>query len=125
MKRMNDLKIITKSEFLPEYSSDAKALFLFSYKIKIENMGEKNVQLISRHWDIEDSLGRKKVVDGEGVIGKKPIIKPGECFEYKSFCPLNTNFGYMKGFYTLRDDKGSLFKASIPKFGLVSPNSIN
>ena len=121
----NDLKIIAKSEFLPEYSSDEKALFLFSYKIKIENMGAEDVQLISRHWDIEDSLGRKRVVDGEGVVGEKPVIKPGECFEYKSFCPLNTNFGYMEGFYTLRDEKGNLFRASIPKFGLIIPNYIN
>ncbi len=122
---MNNLKIITKSKFLPEYSSDTKAQFLFSYNIKIKNTGVENVQLISRHWDIEDSFGRKKVVDGEGVVGKKPIIKPGECFEYKSFCPLNTNFGYMQGFYTLRDEKGDLFKVSIPKFGLVSPDYIN
>ena len=124
-KIMNDLKIITKSEFLPEYSSDEKALFLFSYKIIIENTGGENFQLLSRHWDIEDSLGRKKVVDGEGIVGKKPIIKPGESFEYKSFCPLNTNFGYMKGFYTVKDEKGKLFKVSIPKFGLIPPSYIN
>ena len=67
----------------------------------------------------------KKIVDGEGVIGKKPIIEPGDFFEYKSFCPLNTNFGYMKGFYTLRDEKGKVFKAQIPQFGLISPSFIN
>ena len=121
----NNLEILTKSEYLPEYSSNEKALFLFSYKVKIKNLGLENVQLVSRHWDIEDSLGRMKVVDGEGVVGEKPIIKPGESFEYKSFCPLNTSLGYMKGFYTLKDEKGNLFKASIPKFGLVSPNYIN
>ena len=98
----NNLEILTKSEYLPEYSSNEKALFLFSYKVKIKNLGLENVQLVSRHWDIEDSLGRMKVVDGEGVVGEKPIIKPGESFEYKSFCPLNTSLGYMKGFYTLK-----------------------
>ena len=125
MKRMNDLKIITKSEFLPEYSSDAKALFLFSYKIKIENTGKKNVQLISRHWDIEDSLGRKKVVDGEGVIGKTPIIKAGDNFQYTSFCPLKTKFGSMKGFYMFRNRDGDKIKSAIPEFSLIIPNQIN
>ena len=122
---MNEVKITTQSQFVPQLSSNDKALFYFSYKIKIHNAGKKQVQLISRHWDIEDSLGRKKVVDGEGVIGKKPTIEPGEHFEYKSFCPLKTDYGIMKGFYTMKDEKGNLFKASIPQFGLVVPNTVN
>ena len=59
MKIMNKIKIKTESEFLPYLSSHDKALFYFSYKIKIYNDGEKKVQLISRHWDIEDSLWRR------------------------------------------------------------------
>ena len=122
---MNKIKIKTESEFLPYLSSHDKTLFYFSYKIKIYNDGEKKVQLISRHWDIEDSLGRKKTVDGEGVIGKQPMIEPGDNFEYKSFCPLKTNYGIMKGFYTMRDEEGKIFKASIPEFGLVTPDTVN
>jgi len=122
---MNEVKITAESQFVPRLSNNDKALFYFSYKIKIYNEGEKQVQLISRHWDIEDSLGRKRVIDGEGVIGKKPMIEPGENFEYKSFCPLKTDFGIMKGFYTMKDEEGNLFKASIPQFGLVVPNTVN
>ena len=122
---MNNLEIKTKSTFLPEFSDHNQAVFFFSYEIKIKNNGPEKVQLISRHWNIEDSMGRTKTVDGEGVIGKKPFIEPGNIFEYTSFCPLKTNFGYMTGFYTLRDEEGKLFKVSIPKFGLIPPNYIN
>ena len=122
---MNNLKIITESQYIPEISDHEKALFFFSYVIKIKNDSMQKVQLISRHWDIEDSLGRTKIVDGEGVVGKKPFINPGEYFKYKSFCPLNTSFGYMEGFYTFRNESGNIFKLDIPKFGLIAPNFIN
>tara|TARA_Y100000817_G_scaffold244656_1_gene196631 strand:+ start:340 stop:528 length:189 start_codon:yes stop_codon:yes gene_type:complete len=59
---MNDLKIVSKSKFIPELSDIEKSIFLFSYKIKIINNGNEQVQLMSRHWDIEDSSGITKNV---------------------------------------------------------------
>ena len=121
----NNIKIDIKTEYVPELSNNEDSMFYFSYKVKIKNMGSKKVQLLSRHWDIKDGLGRKKSVNGEGVIGKKPIINPGEYYEYKSYCPLKTEFGSMDGFYTMKDENGNLFKTIIPNFGLISPESIN
>ena len=100
-------------------------MFYFSYKVSIYNLGANKVQLLSRHWDIRDGLGRKKIIDGEGVIGQKPIINPGQSYEYKSYCPLKTEFGLMNGFYTMKDDDGKLFKTSIPDLGLIAPHNIN
>ena len=121
----NNIKINIQGEYVPELSRNEDSLFYFSYKVKIHNMGSNKVQLLSRHWDIKDGLGRKKVVDGEGVIGKKPFICPGEFYEYKSYCPLKTEFGSMDGFYTMKDEDGNLFKTLIPNLGLVSPDSVN
>ena len=123
--KKNNIKINIESKFVPELSNNEDSLFYFSYKVQICNKGENKVQLLSRHWDIQDGLGRKKIVDGEGVIGKKPIIQPGEAYEYKSFCPLKTEFGSMNGFYTMQDDEGNLFKTLIPDFGLIAPDCIN
>ena len=122
---MNKIKIETNSEFLPDLSKNDEEFFYFSYNIKIYNKGNNKVQLISRHWNIQDSLGRKKNVDGEGVIGLKPTIEPGNHFEYSSFCPLESDSGLMEGFYTMRDEGGKLFKVAIPLFGLISPNTMN
>tara|TARA_A100001011_G_C13532438_1_gene525125 strand:+ start:54 stop:428 length:375 start_codon:yes stop_codon:yes gene_type:complete len=121
----NNIKIDIKTEYVPELSNNEDSMFYFSYKVKIKNMGLKKVQLLSRHWDIKDGLGRKKSINGEGVIGRKPIINPGEYYEYKSYCPLKTEFGSMDGFYTMKDENGNLFKTVIPNFGLISPESIN
>ena len=121
----NSIKIDIQSKYVPELSNNEDSLFYFSYQVKIHNLGSNKVQLLSRHWDIKDGLGRKKVIDGEGVIGKKPFINPGESYEYRSYCPLKTEFGSMDGFYTMKDDDGNLFKTLIPNFGLVSPSSIN
>ena len=125
IRKKNNIKVLIKGEFIPELSNVKDSLFYFSYKVNIHNCGQSKVQLLSRHWDIKDALGRDKVVDGEGVLGEKPFIKPGSNFEYESYCPLSTSFGYMKGFYTMKDEKGNFFKIAIPNLGLVSPDQIN
>ena len=109
MKTDKQIDINVCCEFVTEKSEEEKSLFLFKYDVSIYNNTVNNIQLLSRHWDIRDSLGRRRTINGEGVIGDKPIIKPGECFEYKSFCPLKTDFGLMKGFYTMKDINGKLF----------------
>ena len=58
-------------------------------------------------------------MDGEGVVGETPIIKPGETYKYKGYCPLTTEFGCMRGFYTMKDEDGEIFKVDIPEFPLV------
>ena len=121
----NNIKVNIKSEYVPELSNNEDSLFYFSYKVSIYNLGSNKVQLLSRHWDIRDGLGRKKIIDGEGVIGQKPVISPGQSYEYKSYCPLKTEFGSMNGFYTMKDDDGNLFKTSIPDLGLIAPNNVN
>ena len=122
---MNNVVVSAASIFKPEYSDMDKSKYYFEYEISIKNKTESSVKLLSRHWSICNSFGEIKKIDGEGVVGQKPKINPGEIFKYKSFCPLNTKFGTMKGFYTLRDVKGNLFKIKIPEFPLILPGEIN
>ena len=58
----NYKKVIGK--IVPELSNNEDSMFYFSYKVKIENMGSKKVQLLSRHWDIKDSLG----IEGQSIL---------------------------------------------------------
>ena len=122
---MNDLEILTKSEFLPEYSSNEKALFLFSYKIKIKNTGTETVQLKSRYWHITDGNGNVEEIRGPGVVGNQPYLKNGERFEYTSFCPLPTEFGVMHGHFEMICENGKKFNAIIKPFRLTIPYSVN
>ena len=123
--KKNNIKIDIESDFIPELSNNEDSLFYFTYKVSIHNLGDTKVQLLSRHWNIIDGLGREKSINGEGVIGKKPIIDPGKSYMYKSYCPLKTEFGSMNGFYTMKDEEGNLFKTAIPDFGLIAPEKIN
>ncbi len=108
--------------FLPDQSDPEQGVFVWSYHIRIENGGERDVQLIARHWIITDGRGRTEEVQGEGVVGEQPLIEPGNSFDYVSGCPLSTPSGTMHGTYAMAAD-GELFEVAIPLFSLDSPHA--
>lgn len=92
--------------------------FVFAYFIRISNNTETSVRLLRRHWYIIDSLGGVKEVEGEGVMGKQPLIRPGEAHFYRSFSILETFEGAMEGVYLMRRENGEEFNVTIPRFVL-------
>ena len=125
MKISDIIKIESRSLFLPNKSNFENSVYFFAYSIKIENQGNEEVKLLSRYWNIKDANGDVDTVEGKGVIGEQPILKPNDSYKYTSFCPLKTAFGSMGGFYTFSKENGFKFKAEIPEFSLVSPHNIN
>ncbi|NUM31357.1 MAG: Co2+/Mg2+ efflux protein ApaG [Bacteroidetes bacterium] len=122
----NDIDVTVESNYIESQSKPEMDFFLFSYKIKISNQGNEAVQLISRYWNIFDSINEKHIVEGEGVVGFKPLIEPGQFFEYESFCQLKSDGGTMKGYYTLlKVSDNSYFKAVIPDFILMPEYRFN
>ena len=107
--------------FLPEQSEVGKGRWFWAYHIRIENEGLMAAQLLTRHWDIRDANGVHHLVDGEGVVGEQPVIKPGGAYDYVSGCPLTTPSGSMQGSYQLLGEDGSRFDIAIPKFSLTTP----
>ena len=102
------VEISVRTRFLPAESSIRHGHYFFMYEITIENKNEFSVQLLSRHWHINDSNGEYREVKGEGVIGEQPIIEPGQKYTYRSGCNLASEIGKMQGTYTmvrLVDDK--------------------
>ncbi len=121
----HDFQVTAISRFMPERSNHEIPIFFFAYWITIKNQGAAPAQLLNRYWHITDADGRINEVRGEGVVGEKPLIKPGQSFEYNSFCPLSTNFGFMKGYYEMQDVDKSTFQVEIPQFHLATPKSAN
>ena len=109
--------------YIDDQSSPADHRFVFGYKVQIDNHGTETVQLMSRHWEITDALGRKMEVQGSGVVGEQPLIEPGESFEYTSGTPLNTPSGIMVGRYGMVTETGETFDAAIPAFSLDAPGA--
>jgi len=119
------LRVLVRSEFVPERSNPGRNEYFFAYRIRITNEGEFTVQLMARHWVITDALGHIEEVEGPGVVGEQPVLAPGEAFEYTSACPLPTPFGSMQGTYQMVTDSGDEFDAEIAPFALAEPNAIN
>jgi ApaG protein len=79
------------------------------------------VQLKTRHWRITDANGRLQEVRGAGVVGKEPVLKPGQNYEYTSGVPLPTPSGFMVGSYGMVTEAGEPFDIAIPAFSLDLP----
>jgi ApaG protein len=80
---------------------------------------------VSRHWIIRNATGKVEEVRGAGVVGKQPVLGPGESFEYTSGCPLDTPFGSMEGTYLMVTEGGTRFDAEIARFELREPGAIH
>lgn len=107
-------------QYLSEQSSPDEDLFAFAYTITITNTGDVPAQLIARHWVIEDARGHREEVKGLGVVGKQPLLRPGESFQYTSGTRLATPTGSMRGSYFCVADDGERFDALIPEFALCA-----
>lgn len=121
----NGIRVQVSTQFLPERSSPKEDQFVFAYHITISNVGSEPAQLISRHWIITNADGETEEVQGPGVVGEQPLLKPGEQYVYTSFCPLKTNVGTMHGSYTMVSGDGTTFQARIAPFTLAVPFALN
>ena len=119
-----DVRVVVRPNFLPDQSDPEQNEFVWAYRVQIENHGAATVQLLSRTWRITDATGRIVLVQGEGVVGEQPVLRPGEAFEYTSGTPLATPSGFMAGeYHMLTQSTGERFDVSIPTFSLDSPHA--
>ena len=116
-----NVRVHVESEFAPGRSSPADNKWFFLYTIRITNESAETVQLLSRHWIITDAMGEVREVRGPGVVGKQPVLEPGESFEYTSGCDLTTPFGTMRGTYQMVSSEREDFEIEIPAFTLTEP----
>ena len=116
------VKISVKTKYNGTSYRNNRLYYVFAYFITIENYSSKTIELTHRFWEIFDSLNKTEFVEGEGVIGQTPVLKPNDTYSYSSGCFLESNVGAMKGFYTMKDIKTfEQFKVTIPTFQLATP----
>jgi ApaG protein len=119
------ISVAAKTQFLPDQSDPLHERYVFAYTITISNTGTVPAQLVSRHWIITDAEGRVQEVRGLGVVGKQPLLKPGETFEYTSGCALTSPVGTMRGAYQMVGEDGTHFEAQIEEFALAMPRVLH
>jgi len=122
---MYNTLVDVETEYIEEQSDPTVNRFVFSYTITIRNEGQVPAKLLSRHWVITDADGKVQEVQGDGVVGEQPHLKPGDGFRYTSGAILETPVGSMYGNYKMIADDGNEFIADIKPFTLSMPNTIH
>ena len=119
------VSISVQTEFIEERSFVEDNKYFFSYTVTIKNQGTKSVQLMSRHWIINNAHNDRFEVKGEGVVGEQPIIQPGEIFTYSSGTEIDTPIGSILGSYQMVTENGIEFDAEIPEQKLNMPRTLH
>ncbi|MEI6864532.1 Co2+/Mg2+ efflux protein ApaG [Flavicella sp.] len=120
------IKISVLTNYEGMHSQNENEMYLFSYFITIENQGNDTVQLLSRKWEIFDSMANKEIVIGDGVIGQIPVLDPNEKYTYRSNCLLHSSIGAMKGHFNMVNfTSKTTFKVMIPNFQLMMIGNLN
>ena len=122
---MFDFQVETRAHFDAEQSTPQQGRYRFAYTITITNRGEVAAQLIARHWLITDALDMQQEVHGLGVVGRQPLLQPGESFSYTSSCELRTPSGHMQGSYLCVTEHGESFDAAIGRFDLDAATTLH
>lgn len=117
-----DIRVRVKTGYQPDFSEPEASIFFFAYHISISNLGSEKVKLLKRHWNIQDSLGFERIIEGPGVVGEQPELDPGMTHNYQSGCQFTTEIGRMWGYYIFeRLADGEQFKVEIPCFTMAVP----
>jgi ApaG protein len=120
------IKISVESRYQPQSLKSATPAQLFVYTIRIANHSDQKVQLTRRFWHIVEPGQADRFVDGQGVVGKEPILDPGHEFIYSSACDLLDGIGFMSGQYLMQNlETEEFFQVRIPRFSLEAVWKMN
>lgn len=120
------VEVDVKPCYREEESAPAEQRFVFSYTITIHNPTAHSIQLLARYWKITQGTGKVQEVRGKGVVGKQPLIGPGQSFRYTSRAVLESPVGVMEGAYTCIDTSSQrAFDVPIAPFRLAGPNQVH
>ncbi|WP_218280701.1 ApaG domain [Verrucomicrobium spinosum] len=71
--------------YQPELTAPVDRPHPFAYHLSIHNDSDESLTIVGRKWIVTDLHGGVLVVEGEGVVGHKPHLAPGQSFSYNSF----------------------------------------
>lgn len=137
----NGVQVRASALFVPEYSDlqmeSDKYFYTYSIRMSlvpegciVNGMRFDSCQLYWRHWIIRENDNIVSDVNGEAVIGKYPLLYPGDKeFVYQSCSSHRLSPGSIEGSFTfvpgrLTDPKGAEFEVEVPRFLLQYPDYI-
>ncbi len=122
-RELNNLRvIIDKIVYMPALEAPPDRPYPFVYFITIDNQSAETVTIKGRKWVITDQAGQKIVVEGDGVVGEYPRLRPGERFSYNSYHVIGKD-SLAEGAFIGLTDEGSPFVVRIPQFTMEVPKA--
>jgi ApaG protein len=92
----------------------------FVYFITVCNDSDVAVTIKGRKWVVTDAEGRCVVVEGDGVVGEFPYLKPHHQFSYNSYHTIGSD-SVAEGAYFGVTDGGAPVFTRIPRFEMRVP----
>ena len=92
----------------------------FVYEVSIHNESDQTVNIFGRKWIVRDENGETMVVEGDGVVGQFPQLKPGETFTYNSYHIIKS-MSTASGSFFGATGKGRPVAVRIPEFQMEPP----
>ena len=94
--------------------------FVCQYYLSIGNGSDRTIRLQGRKWVLtEQETGEKVVIEGEGIVGSFPELRPGGKFRYSSY-HLYRRTTMVEGAYFGQDDGGKSIVVGIPPFCMAA-----
>ena len=112
----------------PNNKSDSKLHHVYFYRIVVENISSKVVQLLARSWVFSCSGAEDQVLARwqPGVIGETPVLAPGDSFVYMSSAGISSaEGGTMRGaFNMLQCEENKKFEVEVGETRLLPTKAL-
>jgi ApaG protein len=127
------LRVVMKAQELPGFTATVDEViymdsletppdrpYAFVYFITISNKSKVPLTVKGRKWIIESKNHEKLVVEGDGVVGQTPYLRPDEEFSYNSYHVVAMDSAATGSFLAVTDE-GLPVLARIPRFEMSVP----
>jgi len=120
-RELDSLRVtLDKLVYAPRLETPAERPHPFAYYLTIENLSEETLTIKGRKWVVTDARGHRVVVEGDGVVGKTPRLKPGEHFSYHSYHVIASDSVAEGAFFAI-SQAGEAVVTRIPRFEMKVP----
>lgn len=121
MRELNGLRVtVDDVVYMPTLEAPADKPHPFVYFISIHNDSDETVTIEGRKWVVREGE-ETVVVEGDGVVGQRPVIPPGEHFSYNSYHVTSVD-AVAEGAFFARTEDGEWVFTRIPEFELHVPD---
>jgi ApaG protein len=105
---------------MPQLEAPPERPHPFVYFITVVNDSQVPVTIKGRKWVVTDAEGRCVVIEGDGVVGEFPYLKPQHQFSYNSYHTIGSDSVAEGAFFGVTETGSAVF-TRIPRFEMRVP----